>query len=109
MAFLQSTVVSGTLSASSYVYGDGSTLSNVNYSSSYTMDLTANCVRLGQGGGDISTNTALGQLTLNSNTTGIQNTAVGNCALLINTSGSYNTAVGEGSLRCNTTGLETQL
>jgi len=67
MAYLQTTNVCGDLSASGCIYGDGSTLANVNNSSTYTMDLTANCVRLGQGGGDVSTNTALGQCALNAN------------------------------------------
>ena len=71
MALLQATSVCGDLTVGGCLYGDGSTLSNVNNSSTYTTDLLANCVTLGQGGGDIDSNTALGECALSSNTTGV--------------------------------------
>jgi hypothetical protein len=61
-------------------------------------------LRIGKGGGDVATNTALGASALNSNTTGSANTAVGSLALLSNTTGNFNAAVGSDALRFNTTG-----
>jgi hypothetical protein len=49
-------------------------------------------------------NTAVGQVTLAGNTTGIDNSAFGYSALLSNTSGGNNTAVGISTLTVNTTG-----
>jgi hypothetical protein len=49
---------------------------------------------LGNGGGDIATNTALGTSALNSNTTGSANTALGVQALQTNTVAARNTVVG---------------
>ena len=51
-------------------------------------------------------NTAVGQSSLNSNTTGSNNTAVGTNALIANTSGSNNTAVGGSSLSSNNSGFK---
>lgn len=67
-------------------------------------DKTINGIRIGKGNNSIITNTALGYLTLNSNTTGNQNTAVGIASLMSNTTGNTNTAVGRSSLGENTTG-----
>jgi hypothetical protein len=61
-------------------------------------------LRIGKGGSDVATNTALGASALNANTTGGNNTAVGNLAINTNTTGSSNSAVGFGSLFGNTTG-----
>jgi hypothetical protein len=61
-------------------------------------------LRIGKGGSDVATNTALGASALNANTTGDSNSAVGYFALLGNTTGSTNTAVGLSALRFNTTG-----
>ena len=69
-------------------------------------DASINGVRVGKGGGDISTNTAIGNNSLNSNTTGTNNTAVGDEALADNTTGNLNTAIGFRSLADNTTGGE---
>ena len=49
-------------------------------------------------------NTGVGQLALQSNTSGGYNTGVGQVALQSNTSGGYNTAVGAQSLSLNTSG-----
>jgi hypothetical protein len=61
-------------------------------------------LRIGKGGGDVATNTALGVSALNANTTGSANTAVGNFSLLSNTTGNFNAAVGSDALRFNSTG-----
>ena len=63
-----------------------------------------NGITLGKGGGQVNTNTALGNQALYDNlTTGINNTAVGNLALTNNTSGDFNTAFGHATLLTNTT------
>jgi len=59
---------------------------------------------IGEGGGSVSSNTALGYRTLYNNTTGSLNTAVGNAALYLNTTGDYNVAVGATALFSNTEG-----
>jgi hypothetical protein len=69
-----------------------------------TGDTTFNGVLIGRGAGNISSNTAAGNLALGSNTTGTQNYAAGRQALRFNTTGSSNTAVGNESLVTNTTG-----
>ena len=51
-------------------------------------------------------NTAFGDSTLFSNTTGRRNTAVGSQALYTNTTGAYNTALGPVALYSNTSGQE---
>jgi hypothetical protein len=65
---------------------------------------TLNGVTIGTGGGDISTNIAIGDKALISNTTGTNNTASGYYALYSNTTGTYNTASGHAALYSNTTG-----
>jgi hypothetical protein len=49
-------------------------------------------------------NTSLGNITLSQNTTGNSNIAIGNSALFLNTIGSSNTAIGLSALSGNTTG-----
>ena len=85
-------------------------------------DATINGVRVGLGGGSISSNTvvgvdaglnntsgtavtAIGIRALKSNTTGSTNTAVGNETLLSNIDGSGNTAMGNSSMRQNQSGF----
>jgi hypothetical protein len=58
---------------------------------------------VGRGGGEVSTNTAVGASALNANTTGSFNTAVGYNAAILTTSGGV-TAFGSGVLAANTTG-----
>ena len=65
---------------------------------------TVDGVKVGRGAGAVSSNTALGNLALNVNTTGSSNTAIGNGALFKNTTGIINTAVGSNALPNNTTG-----
>ena len=60
--------------------------------------IVANSLTAGRGGGNLSTNTAFGNLALYSNTGGTTNTAVGASALLNNISGSNNTAIGRSAL-----------
>jgi hypothetical protein len=69
-------------------------------------NLTVNGVSVGIGTGNIITNTVVGNLALNSNTTGTSNTVVGNGALKTNTIGSGNTAIGIDALSLNTTGTQ---
>jgi hypothetical protein len=66
-------------------------------------DLTVNDMKVGRGGGSISSNTAMGTGVLNSNVTGANNTAIGYYALANNT-GRYNTSIGTESLYSNTSG-----
>jgi hypothetical protein len=69
-----------------------------------TNDATINGVKVGEGGGSIATNTAVGVSALAANTTGASNTAFGQNALLVNTDGAQNTAVGRAALTANTSG-----
>jgi hypothetical protein len=68
-------------------------------------DTIVNGATVGRGGGNVSTNTALGITALGANTTGSSNTAVGSAALTLNTTGENNTAVGVAALYSNTTGV----
>jgi len=67
-------------------------------------DALVNGLTVGRGLASISTNTAVGNEALKSNTTGGTNTAVGNEALKSNTSGAENTATGLYALRLNVIG-----
>jgi hypothetical protein len=61
-------------------------------------------LRIGKGGSNIATNTALGASALNANTSGGNNTAVGRLALRDNTTGNGNSAFGSLALSNNTAG-----
>jgi hypothetical protein len=61
-------------------------------------------LRIGKGGGAISTNTAVGSDALAANTTGLENLAVGYRSMVVNTTGSGNCAVGSAAMIRNTTG-----
>ena len=67
-------------------------------------DLTINGLTVGRGRSGIASNTAIGNLSLSSNTTGNDNTATGNLSLGSNTTGRENIAYGFLSLLSNTTG-----
>jgi hypothetical protein len=67
-------------------------------------DSRFNGVRVGLGGGGVSSNTVVGTNALANNTTGLSNTAVGNGSLRYNIDGTYNTAYGVDSLNVNTSG-----
>jgi hypothetical protein len=68
-------------------------------------DTLINSLTVGRGGGNIASNTAVGDSALSSNTTGDQNTAIGASALDANSNGYENTAVGRSALGSNTTGF----
>jgi hypothetical protein len=63
-----------------------------------------NTLTIGLGNSQIATNTALGNVALNANTTGASNTAVGYFAMNNNRAGTNNTAVGLQSLLDNQNG-----
>ena len=68
-------------------------------------DIEVNNIRIGKGGGSISTNTVFGQNAINnSSNTGAGNVAIGHSALIVNTSGSFNVGIGLTPLVANTTG-----
>jgi len=69
-------------------------------------DLKVNGLTVGRGNGNVASNTAIGNVALNSNTTGSGNTATGNRALINTTTGSNNTATGSEALSANTTGSD---
>ena len=66
-------------------------------------DLFVNSVRVGLGGGSVSTNTVVGNGAIATAATGIQNSAFGNISLNKLTSGANNTAGGFQALFSNTT------
>lgn len=68
------------------------------------LDSYINGIRVGRGGGNVTTNTAYGVNTLQANTIGAYNTATGYYALKSNITGSSNTAAGYYSLYTNSTG-----
>ena len=70
---------------------------------SVSADITVHGLTVGQGGGSVSTNTAVGASALAANTTGAFNNALGNFALSANTSGGYNSAFGHNALGQQTT------
>jgi hypothetical protein len=82
--------------------GTGALASDKSSSDDNTADgyQSLNVTTQGKGTG----NTAIGYLTLSSNTSGFANTAIGEFALESNTTGSVNTASGAGALQFNTDG-----
>jgi len=69
-----------------------------------TSDAVINSLPIGRGGGNISNNTAFGNSTLSTNTTGQNNTAIGFTSGRLNTTGGNNTAIGYQALENNTIG-----
>jgi uncharacterized protein (TIGR02145 family) len=67
-------------------------------------DLKVNGLTVGRGIGNQVSNSAIGNVALNSNTTGSGNTATGNRTLSNTTTGSNNTATGSEALSANSTG-----
>ena len=88
--------------SSSYVSGSAAIITNLTSSN----DARINSLTIGKGGGNVLTNTALGNNALNSNTTGVQNSGVGSYALFSNIGGNYNSAMGFEALYSNTNGTE---
>jgi hypothetical protein len=70
-----------------------------------TKDSIFNEVRIGRGGGNMNSNTVVGQLSLINNTTGYQNTSLGYSSMVSNTIGYQNVALGSNTLSNNTTGF----
>jgi len=70
----------------------------------FANDIKVNDLTVGRGGGDVSTNTAVGHQALYANTTGRHNVASGSQALYNNTEGNYNVASGYRALFSNTGG-----
>jgi hypothetical protein len=70
----------------------------------FSKDLTVNGIKVGQGAGQIATNTVVGKDALIGNTSGTGNTAIGTSALQSASTGVDNTAVGYNALLGNTTG-----
>jgi hypothetical protein len=69
-----------------------------------TLGIEVQGLTIGKGAGAIASNTAIGNLALNSNTTGSGITAIGSSALQNNTTGQNNIGIGANSLFANTTG-----
>jgi hypothetical protein len=78
----------------------------INGSGSITEEITIDGVKVGQGAGNISSNTAVGASALAANTTGVNNTALGSLSLGANETGGSNTAVGRNVMPFNTTGSQ---
>ncbi|MHA8107372.1 beta strand repeat-containing protein [Aquirufa sp. 5-AUSEE-100C1] len=70
----------------------------------FLQDLSVNQIVLGSGGGNLASNTRIGNSSFTSNTTGSNNTAIGYQSLQANTSGTNNTALGATALALNTIG-----
>ena len=74
-----------------------------------TADAVVNNVGIGRGGGEVISNTRLGNGALSDNTSGSTNTAVGGDALGSNTTGAQNTAFGYFALTSNNGSLNTAI
>jgi hypothetical protein len=70
----------------------------------FTNNITVNSITIGKGAGTGTFNTAIGNSSLQSNTTGYGNTSIGNSALGNNTTGYFNAAIGANALLSNSTG-----
>lgn len=89
---------------------ENTTLTHGAYSLTHTGDLlVANTVKVGKGRNAGTANTALGQATLDSITTGVTNTGIGYQALQNNKTGNDNTAVGVNALQLTTVGTSTAI
>jgi len=99
------------------------TIANITGKITVAGQMTVDGIEIGQGAGNIATNTAVGVTALNAITSGIentafgylaglaittgsQNTAIGNQALITSTTSGGNTAIGQAALRLTTTGNE---
>ena len=88
------TTTANTATISTQAGSGGGTVRNL----AIGQDLYVNTVRVGLGGGSVSSNTAVGNLVLTGSTTGAFNTGVGQAALRNITSGSNNSGYGVGAL-----------
>jgi hypothetical protein len=90
------------------VYSTGNTGVNTSVDSGFKLDvngtarvvnqLTVQGMTIGLGGGAVVSNTVVGNVAFNSNTSGQNNTAIGESALFSNTTGTANVAVGRRAL-----------
>ena len=108
-AIAQGVIVSSTLSAaanSDVLIGMdiNPTFNNGSFTSVKNIGLKVQGMNIWQGGGAISSSTAVGKDALYSNTTGAANSSFGYQALYKNTTGDYNIAFGYTSLNNNTSG-----
>jgi hypothetical protein len=71
---------------------------------SVSADITVHGLTVGQGGGSVSTNTAVGASALNASASGTNNSGFGSTALYNLTLGSNNTGLGSQALYTNTSG-----
>jgi hypothetical protein len=71
---------------------------DVNGTARVVNQLTVQGMTIGLGGGAVVSNTVIGNVALNSNTSGQNNTAIGESALFSNTTGTANVAVGRRAL-----------
>jgi hypothetical protein len=107
-ATLPNVIDFGTASTSRMrIFASGNVGINTTTDAGFRLDVNGtarvNTLTIGLGTGQIATNTVLGNLALNSNTTGIRNVAIGQGALGSNTTGSYNVSIGRNTLSINTT------
>lgn len=70
----------------------------------FSSDASINGLTVGEGGGSVATNTAVGASALAANTTGSNNTAIGGSALSVSTTVGRNTAIGYVAGSATTTG-----
>ena len=77
---------------------------DVNGTARVTGDASVNGLTIGKGGGNVSSNTALGGAALTSNTTGFDNSAFGSQSLRNLTTGLFCSAFGSGALQTFITG-----
>lgn len=106
--------ISGSLNVNNILYVSGSNIGIGNIIPSYKLDVSGsirgtsdaliNGLTVGKGGGNISSNTAVGSGSLFVNTTGTDNLAFGLNSLRLNTDGYANTSIGSYSLYSNTSG-----
>lgn len=90
-------------------YDDGTntatiTVAGSNIITTTATEVTIDGIRVGQGNGNVGSNTAVGINSLTANTIGSSNTAIGANTLPVNIDGSYNTAVGISALFQNIDG-----
>jgi hypothetical protein len=71
----------------------------------FSLDILVNSLTIGEGGGSIASNTAIGASALQANTTGDANTAIGYLSMQANTTGYGNTSIGNRALYSNTIGF----
>ena len=93
----------GTGSATQNFVDLTTTQTSIGGTKTFTVDMVVNGVTIGRGGGFISTNTAIGNGALTSNSTGARNTGLGSGSFPSGTTGSDNTAIGANAMVLATT------